>query len=126
MSDLKAKGHPVELAGIFYHVGENDMSFGPFRKNAPDRIESLIKQSRIDLKQPNLRWFVSQQPPTDHEQVNAIDVTAELAKVSEADPNWIHIRAFDLPKQEKQLVLDELGIIALGQLMATEYQKTGN
>jgi len=126
LSNLKAKGHPVELAGIFYHVGENDMSFGPFRKNAPSRIASLIKQSRIDLKQPNLRWFVSQQPPTDHEQVNAIDITAELAKVSEADPNWIHIRAFDLPKQEKQLVLDELGIIALGQLMATEYQKTEN
>ena len=31
IKELQAKGHPVELAGIFYHVGENDMSFGPYR-----------------------------------------------------------------------------------------------
>ena len=83
----------------------------------------MIKQSRVDLKQPELRWFVTQQPPTDHEQVNAIDVTSELARISDTDPNWIHIRAFGLPKQEKQLVLDESGVISLGQLMAAEYIK---
>ena len=124
VSDLESNGHTVELEGIFYHVGENDMSFSPFRKKAPRWIESLIKQSRVDLKQPELRWFVTQQPPTDHEQVNAIDVTSELARISDTDPNWIHIRAFGLPKQEKQLVLDESGVISLGQLMAAEYIKT--
>lgn len=123
VSDLESNGHTVELEGIFYHVGENDMSFSPFRKKAPRWIESLIKQSRVDLKQPELRWFVTQQPPTDHEQVNAIDVTSELARLSDTDPNWIHIRAFGLPKQEKQLVLDESGVISLGQLMAAEYIK---
>ena len=123
VSDLASNGHTVELEGIFYHVGENDMSFSPFRKKAPRWIESLIKQSRVDLKQPELRWFVTQQPPTDHEQVNAIDVTSELARLSDTDPNWIHIRAFGLPKQEKQLVLDESGVISLGQLMAAEYIK---
>ena len=123
VSDLESNGHTVELEGIFYHVGENDMSFSPFRKKAPRWIESLIKQSRVDLKQPELRWFVTQQPPTDHEQVNAIDVTSELARISDTDPNWIHIRAFGLPKQEKQLVLDESGVISLGQLMAAEYIK---
>ena len=102
------------------------MSFGPFRQQSPAWIEALIRQSRIDLKQPDLRWFVFQQPPTDHEQVNSIDVTAELARVSKADPNWIHVRAFDLPKQDKQLVLDESGIIALGNLMAVEYQNAEN
>lgn len=126
ISDLKARGHAVELEGIFYHIGENDMSFGPFRKKSPAWIESLIKQSRIDLKQPELRWFVFQQPPTDHEQVNSIDVTAELARVSKVDPNWIHVRAFDLPKQDKKLVLDESGIIALGRLMAIEYRNAEN
>ena len=124
--DLESNGHKVELEGIFYHVGENDMSFSPFRKKAPSWIESLIKQSRVDLKQPDLRWFVTQQPPTDHEQVNAIDVTAELVRISDTDPNWIHIRAFGLPKQEKQLVLDESGVISLGQLMAAEYIKANH
>ena len=126
VSDLETKGHPVELQGIFYHVGENDMSFGPFRQKSPAWIGSLIEQSRIDLKQPTLRWFVSQQPPTDHEQVNAIDVTSKLARAAEKDPNWIHIRAFDLPKQDRQLVLDESGIIELGKLMANEYQNIEN
>ena len=126
ISDLKTRGHTVELEGIFYHVGENDMSFGPFRQQSPAWIEALIRQSRIDLKQPDLRWFVFQQPPTDHEQVNSIDVTAELARVSTADPHWLHVRAFDLPKQDKQLVLDESGIIALGNLMAVEYQNAEN
>ena len=27
IAELAAKGHDVELAGVFYHVGENDMSF---------------------------------------------------------------------------------------------------
>ncbi|MDE0937560.1 MAG: hypothetical protein OSA89_16730 [Mariniblastus sp.] len=124
ISDLESKGHPVELQGIFYHVGENDMSFGPFRKQSPTWIQSFIKQSRIDLDRPTLNWFVSQQPPTNHEQVNAIDVTSELARLSAEDPHWFHIRAFELPKQEKQLVLDESGVIELGKLLAEEYQST--
>ena len=100
------------------------MSFGPFRKQSPTWIQSFIKQSRIDLDRPTLNWFVSQQPPTNHEQVNAIDVTSELARLSAEDPHWFHIRAFELPKQEKQLVLDESGVIELGKLLAEEYQST--
>ena len=56
VSDLEAKGHAVELAGIFYHVGENDMSFGPYRRDAPMRVQSLVRQSRVDLDLPGLRW----------------------------------------------------------------------
>ena len=33
VKELQAKGHQVELAGIFYHVGENDMTYGPYRQN---------------------------------------------------------------------------------------------
>lgn len=29
VKDLQAKGHEVDLDGIFYHAGENDMAFGP-------------------------------------------------------------------------------------------------
>ena len=41
IADLTEKGHVVDLAGIFYHVGENDMSFGPYRQDAPERIQSI-------------------------------------------------------------------------------------
>ena len=129
IDELQLKGHSVELAGIFYHVGENDMSWGPFRQAAPQRVTSLTAQSRIDLALPNLRWYVSQQPPTDNEQVNKIDVTSKLQDVLAADENTTHIKAFDLPPQEKQLVINSAGIVELGRTMANEYlrvQRGGN
>ena len=121
IAELTTMGHVVDLAGIFYHVGENDMSFGPYRREAPARIQSIISQSREDLGFPGLRWYVSQQPPTDHERVNDIDVTGELARVAAEDDNFIHIKAFDLPEQVKKLVLDTEGVVQLGELLATTY-----
>ena len=80
MKELADKGHDVELAGIFYHLGENDMSFGPYRRDAPKRLKSLVAQSRHDLGLPALKWFLIQQPPTDDKRVNNIDVTRELER----------------------------------------------
>ena len=123
IAELTKMGHVVDLAGIFYHVGENDMSFGPYRREAPARIQSLIEQSREDLGYPTLRWYVSQQPPTDDESVNDINVTADLARIAADDENFIHIKAFDLPEQMKKLVLDTEGVVQLGELLATSYLK---
>ncbi|MFT7677809.1 MAG: hypothetical protein ACI8QC_001795, partial [Planctomycetota bacterium] len=64
IAQLEERGHKVELAGIFYHLGENDMSWGQFRQKAAERLQTLVNQSRTDLGLPELRWFVSQQPPT--------------------------------------------------------------
>ena len=116
--ELEAKGHKVRLAGIVYHLGENDMSFYPYRKEAAGRLQTIIGQSRKDLGQPELKWFVSQQPPTDEKGVNRIDVVADMEKVAAADPNLIHIKAFYLPPQKKRLVLDTAAVIALGRLLA--------
>ncbi len=46
IKELQAKGHQVELAGIFYHVGENDMSFGPYRRDAAKWLKSTVATSR--------------------------------------------------------------------------------
>ena len=121
LQDLRDRGQEVELAGIFYHLGENDMSWGPFRKGAPERLQALVNQSRVDLGLPELPWFVSQQPPTDDERVNEIDVTAGIEEVASADPHLIHIKAFDLPEQQKKLVLDTAGVVALGELLAKRF-----
>jgi hypothetical protein len=121
IQELRAKGHPVELAGIFYHVGENDMSFGPNRSQASKWLQSTITQSRKDLGLPDLRWFVSQQPPTDDKDLNRIDVTANIAAITAADPAIIHIKAFNLPPQPEQLVLNSAGIVQLGDLLARSY-----
>ncbi len=119
--DLEEKEQEVELGGIFYHLGENDMSFNPFRERAAEWLQSLIVQSREDLDRPDLRWYVSQQPPTNHEQVNDIDVVAQVEAVAAEDPDLIHIKAFDLPPQSKKLVISTTGIVELGELLANRY-----
>jgi len=123
IQELSEKGHEVELEGIFYHLGENDMSFSPYRQKAPRRLAALIAQTREDLAMDDLRWFVSQQPPTDDEGVNRIDVTSALEKVASADDNLIHTKAFDLPKQEKKIVITTAGIVELGKVIAEAYLK---
>jgi hypothetical protein len=121
VKELRSKGYRVKLEGIFYHVGENDMSFGPFRRSAAARIGELIEASRADLEDKKLAWFVSQQPPTDHEDVNGIDVTSAVAAMAEADRYTTHLLAEDLPPQEKQLVISTEGIVALGAQLAAAY-----
>lgn len=121
VADLEQRGHAVNLAGVFYHLGENDMSFGPYRRAAAERLQRLIAQSRVDLQLPELDWYVSQQPPTEHEEVNRIDVVADIAALAAADAHLIHLQAFDLPEQAEQLVLDAEGVVALGRLLANGF-----
>ena len=121
VKELESKGHEVELAGIFYHLGENDMSFHPYRKEAAKRVQTIIAQSRKDLGQPKLKWYVSQQPPTDVERLNNLDVVADMAKASAADSGFIHLKAFNLPPQEKMLVITTEGIVQLGEVIAKGY-----
>ena len=121
VQELEAKGHEVELTGVFYHLGENDMSFHPYRKQAAERLQSIIAQSRKDLERPGLKWYVSQQPPTDDKSVNNIDVVANVAMAAAADPTLIHLKAFNLPSQEKKLVISTAGIVELGEFIAKSY-----
>ncbi|MCH8192820.1 MAG: hypothetical protein IIA65_02245 [Planctomycetes bacterium] len=123
IEELQDRGHEVELARVFYHVGENEMSMPSYRKNVAKWLHATVAQSRQDLALPSLKWYVTQQPPTDDERVNAIDVTTALEKLAAADGNLIHIKAFGLPKQEKKLVIDTAGIIRLGELAAEAYLK---
>ncbi len=123
LKDLTDRGHPVQLAGIFYHLGENDMSFAPYRKQAAERLASIVAQSRKDLALPDLKWFVSQQSPTDDKSVNAIDVTADLDRLAAADEALIHVKAFDLPGRDQKLVIRTAGIVSLGEALAGAYLK---
>lgn len=121
IKELQAKGHSVELAGIFYHVGENDMSFGPYRREAARWLQVTIEKSRQDLSLPALKWYVSQQPPTDEQRLNAIDVTGNIAAIAAADPNVLVVKAFNLPPQAEKLVISTPGIVQLGELLAHSY-----
>jgi hypothetical protein len=120
VAQLKKKGNRVNLKGVYYHVGENDMSFYPFRKDAAARIENLAQSLRKDLKMKKLQWVVSQQQPTDSKDVNGVDVMANVAKVADADGFMTHLPVSGWPEQERRLVLDTAGIVKLGELLAAE------
>lgn len=121
IKELQSRGHLVELAGIFYHVGENDMSFGPYRRDAAKWLQSTVAKSRQDLSLPSLEWYVSQQPPPDEPGLNAIDVTSNLAALAAEDPAFIYVKAFNLPPQAETLVITTAGIVQLGELLAQKY-----
>ncbi|MEC9036749.1 MAG: sialate O-acetylesterase [Verrucomicrobiota bacterium] len=121
IQDLNDKGHAVSLEGVFYHVGENDMSFSPHRNNAAKWLSSIIDKSRDDLKMPSLKWYLSQQPPTDDKSVNGIDITSKIEALASSDDSISHLKAFNLVPQEKKLVISTAGIIQLGELIADNY-----
>jgi hypothetical protein len=121
IQELKDKGHPVEVSGIFYHAGENDMAFGPHRNQAAKWLQSTVAQSRIDLALPALKWHVSQQAPPDEEGLKAIDITANLTALAAADPAFHHLKAFELAPHQEKLVLNTEGIVKLGELLARGY-----
>lgn len=121
IAELTAKGHQVELAGIFYHDGENDMSCDSYRQDAAKWLQSTVAQSRKSLAMPELKWFVSQQPPTDEKGLNTIDVTANLVAIAAEDPAFFHLKAFDLLPQQEQLVINTEGIFKLGEILAQGY-----
>lgn len=120
--ELKSKGNDVELAGIIYHVGENDMSMPPYRQAAAGRLKELIDASRVDLKLPTLSWYVSQQPPTKHERVDKIDVKKAIEEVCDADENTRLILIEGFPRQDKQLVLDTGGVLYLGEQLGKQFK----
>ena len=85
---------------------------------------SLVSQSRVDLDQPNLPWFISQQSRPDDASVNNIDVTSMLEQAFANDAHLTPIKAFDLPPQEKQLVIDTRGIVWFGERLGRAYLAT--
>ncbi|MCX8229944.1 MAG: hypothetical protein OTJ44_08370, partial [Planctomycetota bacterium] len=121
MSDLEAMGHRVELAGIFYHLGENDMSFSPYKHEAISRMKALVDGSRQDLGMRNLKWFVSHQPPTIFEGAAEVDISSQLKGWSQGSPNNLHVQALELLPPQEHILMDSTGVIKLGLLLADAY-----
>ena len=110
--------YPLALTWAREALAELDGQRIPYRKQAAERSATLVVQSRVDSGAPERRWFVSQQPPTDHENMNKVGVTAEPEALAEADADPILIRAFKPSGPEQNLVITTPGIVDLGQLLA--------
>ena len=46
-----------------------------------------------------------------------------MTKVAATDANFIHLKTFNLPPQEKMLVISTEGIVQLGEVIAEAYLK---
>ena len=44
-------------------------------------------------------------------------------KVAATDPGFIHLKAFNLPPQEKMLIITTKGIVQLGEVIAKGFLK---
>lgn len=51
------------MEGVFWHTGENDTYFGPYQQKYAGWMKDIITQVRLELKQPDLPWFISEQHP---------------------------------------------------------------
>lgn len=121
VKELKAKGNEVELAGIFYHVGENDMAYGPYRFQISKWLIATVNQSRNDLSIPKLKWFVSQQTPSEASGAGEVNLAYQLAQIASSDPSFIVVPTTELPPQREKIVLTAPGIVKLGELLASRY-----
>ena len=115
---LEAKGHSVRLAGVVYHLAENDMAWRPYRQQAAPRLREWIAASRRDLGLPQLDWFVSQQTPPNHGDLAKVDVVAAVRALAAADEHFVYVDASQPPAQQEQLVFDTAGVVWLGEQLA--------
>ena len=124
IASLEEKGHKVELQGIFYHLGENDMSFGEYKSQASSRISRLVSQSRLDLGAPTLSWFVSQQPPTQFNTAPQGNVSEQLEDWASSNISNFHLRAKDMITKDEKILMNSEGIVKLGLLLSNAYIKS--
>lgn len=119
--DLKQHGLECKLEGVLWHVGENDTFFGPYAQNNSKWLKQLIAQVRMDLKQPDLQWYISEQHPK-APWGNIDKVNSDIRQLSENDPGVTVIRTAELPHGRHHF--ETKGTILLGEEMAQAYLKT--
>lgn len=118
--DLQQRGFDCSLEGIFWHTGENDTWFGPYSQNNAEWMKQLIDQTRADLKQPELTWFISEQ----HQKApwsNIEPVNAALNELARTESRLTIIKTAELP--HARLHFGTKGTLLLGETLADAYLK---
>ena len=116
--DLNQQGFECRVEGVFWHTGENDTYFAPYSQRIAEWLKQLIDQTRADLSQPDLPWFISQQ----HERfpwVHIKVVNDALNKLAGTDPRITIIKTSGLPHARHHF--GTTGTLMLGDAMADAY-----
>jgi len=118
--DLNRRGFECSLQAIFWHTGENDTYFAPYAQNYAKWMKQWIDQTRLDLKQPELPWFISEQ----HNNVpwkNMDSVNATLNEIARNDRHVTILKTSHLPHERHHFGTQ--GTLLLGEEMANAYLK---
>lgn len=116
--DLSRHGYDCSLEGVFWHTGENDTYFGPYARNYAGWMKELMAQTRVDLQQPGLRWFISEQHPGSIWK-NISEINASLRELARSDNRVVVISSADLPHE--RLHFGTRGTLLLGERLADAY-----
>ena len=118
--DLKRRGYACTVEGVFWHIGENDTYFDPYVKNYAGWMRNLMGQIRLDLGQPQLPWFVSEQHPgAPWKHMDAINTA--MRTLASNDPALHMVRTAQLPHE--RVHFGTKGTLLLGEAMAEAYLK---
>ncbi len=118
-ADLKVAGYDSELAGVFWHCGENDRALHQPAKAYAANLKKLIDGTRKDLSAPKLKWYITEQPVIPPEWAGKrtfLPINKDLEALALDDENTQFIKTSHLP--HRVVVFGTEGILALGEEMA--------
>ncbi|MST95338.1 MAG: hypothetical protein EXS33_08765 [Pedosphaera sp.] len=120
VEDLTRQGYECTLEGVFWHAGENDTYFGPYRQKYAAWMKDLITQVRLDLKQPALPWFISEQHPRAiWKNIEAMNTS--LNTMAQSEQRVFIVKTGQLP--HGRLHFGTQGTLLLGEELAQAYLK---
>ena len=120
-ADLTRQGYDCTMAGVFWHTGENDTYFGSYQRNYAAGMKELIAQTRLDLQQPALPWFISEQHPKAIWK-NMEAINASLHAMAQSEQKVFVIPTSHLP--HGRLHFGTRGTLLLGEDLAQAYLKS--
>lgn len=118
LDDLARRGHECVLEGVFWHTGENDTYFSPYRRNYAVWMQRCISQIRRDFMSPDLPWFISEQHPSAIWK-NSAEINSALRTMSHAETGVFMITTSQLPHDRTHF--GTKGTLLLGDEFAKAY-----
>jgi hypothetical protein len=120
LDDLARRGHECTLEGVFWHTGENDTHFTPYRQNYAVWMQRCISRVRQDFKNPNLPWFISEQHPAAIWK-NSDDINESLRAMAQSETGVIMVTTSQLSHERRHF--GTKGTLLLGEEFAKAYWK---
>jgi len=117
--DLTERGYQCDIPAIFWHCSENDRALVWMADKYADRLKTFIDATRRDLKLPDLKWIITEQPilPLSFAGSRELyDVNKDLEAMAATDPNIRFVKTAHLPHH--LVLFGTEGVLLLGDEMA--------